>query len=325
MYPTRRMRRLRRREFQPLFVEHETMKHHLVAPIFIDESVQGRREISSMPGQYRYSPAEVGDVAGMLLEKGIRASILFGVPSEKCEDARTAYTPEGVIQKAVRSIKDAAPEMVVFTDVCACEYTPHGHCGIVGETRFGRDLLNDPSLEVMDRIAVSHAEAGADIVAPSCMLDGAVKSIRHALDREGFEMTPIMSYSSKFASALYSPFREAADSCFTFGDRSTYQINPANGREALLESRLDMAEGADILMVKPAGYYLDILASVKELGIPVAVFQVSGEYAMIKAAAANGWIDEKKVVFESLLCMRRAGADLLITYFAEEAAGWLHG
>lgn len=325
MYPTRRMRRLRRREFQPLFMEHETMRHHLVAPIFVDESIQGPREISSMPGQYRYPPSEAGDVAGRLLEKGIRALILFGIPSDKYADARTAYADEGVVQQAVRGIKETVPGMVVVTDVCACEYTPHGHCGIVGETRIGRDLLNDPSLEVMNRIAVSHAEAGADIVAPSCMLDGAVGSIRQALDREGFEMTPIMSYSSKFASNLYSPFREAADSGFTFGDRSTYQLNPSNGREALLESMLDMGEGADILMVKPAGYYLDILAAVKELGIPVAAFQVSGEYSMIKAAAAKGWIDGRKVVLESLLCMRRAGADLLITYFAEEAAGWLHG
>ena len=219
-------------------------------------------------------------------------------------------------------MKGEAPDLVVCTDVCACEYTDHGHCGIVGETRGEQDLLNDPSLELMNRIAVSHAEAGADIVAPSCMLDGMVGSIREALDGSGFQDVLIMSYSSKFASGFYGPFREAADSGFSFGDRTTYQLNPANAREAIRESALDAGEGADILMVKPAGYYLDILAALREFGLPLAAFQVSGEYAMIRAAAERGWIDERSAVMESLTCIKRAGADLVITYFAEMAAEW---
>jgi porphobilinogen synthase len=213
--------------------------------------------------------------------------------------------------------------MVVMTDVCACEYTDHGHCGIIGQTRCGTDLLNDPSLELMNRIAVSHAEAGADVVAPSCMLDGMVASIRSALDDHGRQDVLIMSYSTKFASAFYGPFREAADSGYAFGDRTTYQINPANRREAFLESQLDAQEGADILMVKPAGFYLDVLAEIATLGLPVAAYQVSGEYAMIKAAAGRGWIKEKEAVKESLTCIKRAGADLVITYFARDVAGWL--
>jgi len=213
--------------------------------------------------------------------------------------------------------------MVVITGVCACEYTDHGRWGMIGETRRGIDLLNDPSLELMNRIAVSHAASGADIIAPSCMLDGMVGSIRAALDEAGYDQVLIMSYSTKFASALYGPFREAADSGFSFGDRSTYQIHPANSREAFLESQLDAEEGADILMVKPAGFYLDILSEVATLGLPVAAYQVSGEYSMIKAAAANGWLKEKEMVLESLTCIKRAGADLIITYFAADAARWL--
>ena len=276
-----------------------------------------------MPGQFRYPPREAESVARELWDAGIRAVMLFGVPKEKDAQASGAYDPDGVVQRAVRSIKKSVPGMVVITDVCACEYTDHGHCGIVGDTRSGVDLLNDPSLDIMDRIALSHAGSGADIVAPSCMLDGVVQSIRHALDREGFEDVLIMSYSTKFASALYGPFREAADSGFQFGDRTTYQVHPGNTREAVMESMLDLDEGADILMVKPAGFYLDILAEIRTLGIPVAAFQVSGEYAMIKAAAGKGWIREKEVIIESLTCIKRAGADLVITYFARDVAGWL--
>jgi porphobilinogen synthase (EC 4.2.1.24) len=216
------------------------------------------------------------------------------------------------------------PEMVIITDVCACEYTTHGHCGIVGETSQGKDLLNDVSLDLMAAIAVSHARAGADIVAPSCMLDGVVFWTRAALDENGFEDVLILSYSSKFASALYGPFREAADSAFQFGDRTTYQLPPSNAREAFRESEMDMQEGADLLMVKPSGWYLDVLARVKTLGLPVVAFQVSGEYAMIKAAAERGWIDERNAVLESLTSLQRAGADLIITYYAEQVAGWLN-
>ena len=276
-----------------------------------------------MPGQFRYPVSGIAAVVAELWNKGVRAVLLFGIPKTKDKEARSAYDPDGVVQQAVRRIKAEVTEMVVITDVCACEYTDHGHCGIVGETRGGMDLLNDPSLELMDRIAISHAESGADIVAPSCMLDGVVGSIRAALDGEGLEEVLIMAYSTKFASALYGPFREAADSGFSFGDRTTYQIHPGNSREAILESQLDADEGADILMVKPAGFYLDILAEIGSIGLPVAAYQVSGEYSMIKAAAANGWLKEKETVIESLTCIKRAGADLIITYFAADVAGWL--
>ncbi|MFA5397276.1 MAG: porphobilinogen synthase [Methanogenium sp.] len=323
MFPERRLRRLRKRNIQPLFQETVLRIDDMVAPLFFDESATVPVEIASMPGQYRYPLGMAGGIAQLVAKTGVRAVILFGIPARKDAGGTEAYNPEGVIQQAVRAIKAAVPDLVVITDVCACEYTDHGHCGIVGKTPCGPDLLNDPSLELMALIAVSHAEAGADIVAPSCMLDGMVMAIREELDCEGFEDTAIMSYSSKFASALYGPFRDAADSGFTFGDRTTYQMSPANPREAFLESEMDLKEGADILMVKPAGMYLDILQSVASLGLPVAAYQVSGEYSMIKAAAANGWIDEKAVALESLIAIKRAGADLIITYFALDAAGWL--
>lgn len=317
------MRRLRGKLIQPLVREHALSKEDLVAPLFVDETAESPVPIESMPGQVRYPLSDIAQVVERLKEKGIMAVLLFGIPARKDAAASEAFNPEGVIQQAVRSIKGLVPDMVVITDVCACEYTDHGHCGIVGDGPCGPDLLNDPSLELMAHIALSHARAGADIVAPSCMLDGMVAYIRQALDDEGFQDTAIMSYSTKFDSALYGPFREAADSGFAFGDRTTYQINPANGREAVRESELDVMEGADILMVKPAGFYLDLVAEIKTLGLPVAAYQVSGEYAMIRAAAAQGWIDEKKTVMESLLCIKRAGADLIITYFANDVAGWL--
>jgi porphobilinogen synthase len=319
------MRRARSRNIQPLLREVTLAKNDLVAPLFVDESLTAPQPIGSMPGQFRYPVGSVAAVAAGLFAKGIRAVLIFGIPKTKDPEAKSAYDPDGVVQQAVRSIKATVPAMVVITDVCACEYTDHGHCGIIGETRGGTDLLNDPSLELMDRIAISHAVSGADIVAPSSMLDGVVGSIRAALDAEGQEEVLIMAYSTKFASAFYGPFREAAGSGFTFGDRSTYQIHPGNSREAILESQLDADEGADILMVKPAGFYLDILAEVGGIGLPVAAYQVSGEYAMIKAAAANGWLKEKEAVIESLTCIKRAGADLIITYFAEDVAGWLDG
>ncbi len=317
------MRRLRARLVQPLLRESEVRADDLVAPLFIDETAGSPRPIASMPGQYRYPPGEIAAACRKLRDAGIRAVLLFGVPKEKDDAAKPAYDPQGVIQRSVAAIKAEVPDLVVITDVCACEYTTHGHCGIVGETRNGTDLLNDPSLVLMDRIAVSHARSGADIVAPSCMLDGVVQSVRAALDGGGFQDTAIMSYSTKFASALYGPFREAADSGFRFGDRTTYQVHPGNRREAVLESVLDFEEGADILMVKPAGFYLDLIAEVRDLGIPVAAYQVSGEYAMIRAAGERGWISEKDVVMESLTSIKRAGADLIITYFAGQAAGWL--
>ncbi len=324
MFLQRRMRRVRSRTVQPLLCETTLTKNDLVAPLFVDETAKTPVPIVSMPGQSRYPVDGIAAVAGKLWERGIRAVLLFGIPAHKDEAATSAYDPEGIVQQAVRRIKAAYPEMAVITDVCACEYTSHGHCGIVGSTRCGeKDLLNDESLLLMNRIATSHAEAGADIIAPSCMLDGMVRSIRTALDEGGYEDVLIMSYSTKFSSALYGPFREAAESGFSFGDRTTYQMNPANGREAFLESRLDMEEGADILMVKPAGPYLDVMADIATLGLPVAGYQVSGEYAMIKAAAEKGWIKEKETVIETLTCIKRAGADLIITYFAYDVSGWL--
>ncbi|MGB7787175.1 porphobilinogen synthase [Methanoregula sp.] len=323
MFPERRMRRARSRNIQPLLREIRLSRNDLVAPLFVDELITVPRPIEAMPGQFRYPVSGIGDVAAGLWKKGIRAVLLFGIPKDKDPEGSSAFDPDGVVQQVVRRVKAEVPGMVVITDVCACEYTDHGHCGIVGETRCGPDLLNDESLLLMNRIALSHAASGADIVAPSCMLDGMVRSIRTALDDEGFEEVLIMSYSTKFSSALYGPFREAADSGFSFGDRTTYQVHPGNSREAFLESQLDVDEGADILMVKPAGFYLDVLAEIATLGLPVAAYQVSGEYSMIKSAAANGWLKEKETVLESLTCIKRAGADLIITYFAGDVAGWL--
>lgn len=317
------MRRSRSKNIQPLLREISISKNDLVAPLFVDESITSPQPIVSMPGQCRYPIQNIAAVAATLWNQGIRAILIFGIPTTKDPGACSAYDPNGVVQQAVRRIKSEVREMVVITDVCACEYTDHGHCGIIGDTRYGPDLLNDPSLELMNKVAISHAENGADIVAPSCMLDGVVGSIRNALDNAGFEEVLIMSYSTKFASALYGPFREAADSGFAFGDRTTYQIHPGNSREAILESQMDADEGADILMVKPAGFYLDILADIATLGLPVAAYQVSGEYSMIKCAAERGWIREKETVFEILTSIKRAGAELIITYYASDVARWL--
>jgi porphobilinogen synthase len=323
MFPQRRMRRSRSKNIQPLLREISITKNDLVAPLFVDETISAPQPILSMPGQFRYPVQNIAAVAATLWNQGIRAILIFGIPITKDPGACSAYDPEGVVQQAVRRVKSEVREMVVITDVCACEYTDHGHCGIIGDTRYGLDLLNDPSLDLMNMIAISHAENGADIVAPSCMLDGVVGSIRNALDNAGFEEVLILSYSTKFASALYGPFREAADSGFAFGDRTTYQLHPGNSREAILESQMDADEGADILMVKPAGFYLDILADIATLGLPVAAYQVSGEYSMIKCAAERGWIKEKETVFEILTSIKRAGAELIITYYAGDVARWL--
>ncbi len=320
MYPQIRMRRLRQNNLQPMFKETRLVKDELIMPLFFDENATSPVPIASMPGQFRYPLSCAEKVAEEMKAAGLRAVLLFGIPKTKDIEASGAFAENGVVQEATRRIKAAAPNLVVITDTCACEYTSHGHCGIL----CGKELDNDASLLLMEKIAVSQAAAGADMVAPSCMLDGQVTAIREALDEEGFSNTPIMSYSTKFASALYGPFREAADSGFSFGDRTSYQMSPANRREAIRESYLDEVEGADILMVKPAGFYLDILRDVREsTDLPVAAYQVSGEYAMIKAAGINGWIDEKKIMIESLLAIKRAGADLIITYFAKEVAEML--
>lgn len=323
MYPQTRMRRLRRKNLLPIFTETHLTPEQFCLPLFFDENAEAETPIASMPGQIRYPLSRAASLAKELFEEGIRSVLLFGIPKVKDEAASSAFAPDGVIQKAVCAMKQAAPELIVITDLCACEYTSHGHCGIIKETCSGPDLDNDASLRLMQKIAVSQARAGADMVAPSCMLDGMVLAIRDALDSAGFSQIPIMSYSTKFASCLYGPFRDAADSGFSFGDRSSYQMNPANGREALRESRLDAEEGADILMVKPATFYLDVLASVKTLGLPVAAYHVSGEYAMIKAAAAAGYLDEKRTVMEAMISLKRAGADVIITYYARDILRWL--
>ena len=317
MYPQTRMRRLRQNDLQPMFKETKLSKDELIMPLFFDENAVSPVPIPSMPGQFRYPVSSAGKVAEEMKKAGIRAVLLFGIPKTKDPEASGAYAKNGVVQEATRKMKAAVPNLVVIADTCACEYTSHGHCGIL----CGTELDNDASLILMEKIAVSQAESGADMIAPSCMLDGQVTAIREALDEAGFSNTPIMSYSTKFASSLYGPFRDAADSGFQFGDRTTYQMSPANRREAVRESYLDEMEGADILMVKPAGFYLDILRDVRDgTDLPVAAYQVSGEYAMIKAAGMNGWINEEKVIMESLLSIKRAGADLIITYFAKEAA-----
>jgi len=277
-----------------------------------------------MPGVFQLSPDEMVREATRAFDAGVTAVLLFGIPNRKDAQASEAYAAKGIVQQAVRLLKKELPEMLVITDVCLCEYMEHGHCGIVHRDKTGARILNDPTLKLLARTAASHVEAGADMVAPSDMMDGRVRSIRAELDRLGFEETPIMSYAAKFASAYYGPFREAAESAPKFGDRRSYQMDAANAREALREVALDIQEGADIVMVKPALAYLDILYRVKtEFGYPTAAYSVSAEYSMIKAAGEKGWIDERAVMLESLLAMRRAGADILITYAAVEIAQWL--
>lgn len=323
MFPEVRLRRLRKGKIRNLVRETTLSVDDLVQPIFVNETIDSAVEIPSMPGIYNIPLSEVVNEAKEIAELGIPAVIIFGVPAFKDAEGSSAYGETDVVQEAVRRIKaELGDELVVITDVCMCEYTSHGHCGIVDfETK---EILNDPTIEVIGKIAVSHAKAGADMVAPSCMMDGMVEAIRHALDMNGFENIPIMSYAAKYHSCFYGPFREAAESGYSFGDRSTYQMDPANSDEAIREVTLDVAEGADIIIVKPALPYLDIVYRVKtDYGMPTAAYNVSGEYSMIKAAAANGWLDEKKAIYESLISIKRAGADIIITYFAKDAARML--
>jgi porphobilinogen synthase len=290
--------------------------------MFVTVGEDVKSPVGSMPGVFQLSITHAVEEAKRAYDLGIPGVLLFGIPGEKDEAASGAYDPEGIVQLATRAIKDAVPELLVVTDVCLCEYTSHGHCGVV-EKHTGQ-VLNDVSLELISRTAASHAEAGADIVAPSDMMDGRVAAVRAELDNEGFENTPIMAYAAKYASAFYGPFREAADSAPQFGDRRSYQMDPANAREALLEVDLDVGEGADMVMVKPALPYLDVVRRVRETtDLPVAAYSVSGEYAMIKAAAQNGWLDEKTAVLEALTGIKRAGADIIVTYFAPDVARWL--
>jgi porphobilinogen synthase len=290
----------------------------------VDETIDKPVEIDSMPGYFRLPLDMVADEAECIAALGIPALILFGIPGEKDETGSHAYGEDDVIQKAVRAIKkEALDELIVITDLCLCEYTSHGHCGVVNHDT--QEILNDPTLEILGKTAVSHARAGADIIAPSGMMDGMVAAIRRALDDEGFKDTPIMSYAAKYASAFYGPFRDAAGSGYSFGDRSSYQMDPANSNEALREVALDIEEGADIIMVKPAMPCLDIIYRVKqEFRMPTAAYHVSGEYSMIKAASQKGWLDEKKVACESLISIKRAGADMILTYFAKDMAKMLN-
>ena len=319
MFPITRMRRLRSSKFRPLIRETRLDVKDLICPIFVDETISKPFEINSMPGIFRQSLDTVADEAASISELGIPAIIIFGIPSEKDETGTHAYGDDDVVQKAVRAIKSqVGNDLIVMTDLCLCEYTSHGHCGMVSENH---EILNDPTLEILGKTAVSHARAGADIVAPSGMMDGMVSAIRSALDDENFKDTPIMSYAAKYCSAFYGPFREAAGSGYSFGDRASYQMDPGNTDEALREVALDIEEGADIIMVKPAMTYLDIIYRIKKsFKMPTAAYHVSGEFAMIKAAARNGWIDEKKAMNESLISIKRAGADMILTYFAKDMA-----
>lgn len=324
MFPVHRPRRLRKNEFIRRLVRETSLSvDNLIYPLFVTDGEGIKSEISSMPGTYRFSIdsllKEVNEARGL----GISAIILFGVPDEKKKDetGSEAYNPDGIVQKAIMALKNASKDIFIITDVCIDEFTTHGHCGLVK----GDEILNDPTLEILARMALTHCQSGADMVAPSDMMDGRVEAIRLALDEEDFGGVPIMSYAAKYASAFYGPFREAAASAPKFGDRRSYQMDPANRREALKEVALDIEEGADIVMVKPALAYLDIISDIKDnFDVPVAAYNVSGEYAMVKAAGKAGWIDEQRVMLEILTSIKRAGADMILTYFAKDAARLLN-
>ncbi|MGD9736639.1 MAG: porphobilinogen synthase [Solirubrobacterales bacterium] len=322
-FPATRMRRLRRTStLRGLVRETELSPSHLIQPMFVVAGEGVSEEIPSLPGISRYSINNLTEEAGEIAAAGIGAVILFGIPGAKDEVGSGAYDEEGIVQMAVRALKEAHPDLTVITDVCLCEYTSHGHCGVFREG--GTEVDNDLSVELLAKTAISHADAGADAVAPSDMMDGRIGSIRFQLDEEGHADTPIIAYSAKYASSFYEPFRVAAESTPEFGDRRGYQMDPANATEAVRESLLDLEEGADMLMVKPALPYLDVVRRVKEAtGAPLAAYQVGGEYAMLKAAVQQGWLDERAAVLETLTAIRRAGADAIITYYAKECAAWL--
>jgi porphobilinogen synthase len=320
-FPATRMRRLRRTEsLRGLVRETNLAPSHLIQPLFVVAGENVREDVDSMPGIERFSISELVAEATEIAAAGIGSVLLFGVPAAKDESGSGAYDDEGVVQMAVRALKEAHPDLIVITDVCLCEYTAHGHCGFVRDG----EVDNDITVELLAKAAISHAEAGADAVAPSDMMDGRVGTIRHQLDEEGHTGVPIIAYSAKYASAFYGPFRDAAESTPEFGDRRGYQMDPANAAEAVREAELDLEEGADMLMVKPATPYLDVVRQVKDAtGAPLAAYHVSGEYSMLKAAAEQGWIDERAAVLETLTSIRRAGADAIVTYYAKEAAAWL--
>ena len=319
-FPNQRPRRLRSTErLRGMVRETRLTPERLVYPLFVAPGAGVRKAISSLPGCFHLSPDEAAREAREVESLGIGGVILFGLPSVKDDKGSEGYAEDGVVQKAVRAIRAECRDLLVVTDVCLCEYTSHGHCGLVE----GGEVQNDPTLDLLARMAVSHARAGAHLIAPSDMMDGRVGAIRKALDAGGFSGIPILSYAAKYASAYYGPFREAADSAPQFGDRRGYQMDPANAREALREVRLDLEEGADMVMVKPALAYLDVIRAVREaVDVPVAAYNVSGEYAMVKAAAARGWIDEERIVKETLVSIARAGADIILTYHAKDFARW---
>jgi porphobilinogen synthase len=320
-FPVTRLRRLRQSAgLRDMVAETVLSADDLMMPLFVRHGQGVRKEIPSMPGNYQMSVDVLVDAGRSLLAAGVRSVILFGIPAAKDARGSEGYADDGIIQQAVRALRAAVPELLVCTDVCLCEYTDHGHCGLVHQGA----VSNDATVDVLARMALSHAAAGAQMVAPSDMMDGRVGAIRKALDADGHTDTVIMAYSAKYASAFYGPFRDAAESPPQFGDRRGYQMDSRNAREALLEVDLDIAEGADIVMVKPALAYLDVLRAVRQhVNVPVAAYNVSGEFSMVKAAAARGWLDEKRVALEILYGIRRAGADLILTYWAQEAAGWL--
>lgn len=317
----KRFRRLRASEnLRSMVRETRISKSDLIYPMFVVEGENIKNPVGSMPNVYQYSLDRIDEILNEVEKSGISGILIFGIPKHKDEYATEAYNDNGITQQAVRYIKKNYPSLIIIADVCLCEYTSHGHCGVV----CGEKILNDETLPLLSKMAVSLAKAGADIIAPSDMMDGRVSAIRNALDENGFIDTPILSYSAKFASAYYSPFRDAAESAPEFGDRKTYQMDHANGREALREIADDISEGADMVMVKPALAYLDIIKSARErFDLPLVAYNVSGEYAMVKAAAQNGWIDEKKIVSENMIAIKRAGADIIITYHALDVARWI--
>ncbi|MGV0027397.1 porphobilinogen synthase [Phormidesmis priestleyi] len=325
MFPTHRPRRLRNHpQLRRMVREHVLTTSDLIYPLFAVPGDAIAKEVRSMPGVFQLSIDKIVEEAKEVYDLGIPAIILFGIPADKDVDATDAWHECGIVQKATTAVKKAVPDLIVINDTCLCEYTPHGHCGYLEVGDLTGRVLNDPTLELLKKTAVAQANAGADIIAPSGMMDGFVSAIREGLDAAGFEDIPILSYAAKYASAYYGPFRDAAESAPQFGDRRTYQMDPGNAREAIKEIELDIAEGADMLMVKPALSYMDIIHQVKAAtNLPVAAYNVSGEYSMIKAAALNGWVDEEKIVLETLTSFKRAGADLILTYHAKDAARWL--
>lgn len=321
-FPQDRLRRLRRTEtIRRMVRETRLQTADFIYPLFVTGGVGVKEPIESMPGIYRFSVDNIFKEVEEACELGIFAFLLFSTPSYKDEKGTSAYDPDEVLQYAIKLLKEKYPEILLVTDVCICSYTNHGHCGLIK----GKEILNDPTLDILAKVALTHVQAGADMIAPSDMMDGRVKVLRTSLDKKGYSHIPIMSYAVKYASAFYCPFREASHSSPQFGDRSSYQMDPANIREALRETQQDVLEGADIIMIKPALSYLDVIRTVREnINCPLAAYNVSGEYSMVKAAAANGWLDERKVVLEKLLAIKRAGADIICTYHAKDAARWIN-